>query len=258
MSVTDTKLFDCHVFHRRFKPKQHRLSYRVFFLLLNLDELDTLHRRLRWFSANSFNLFSFYDRDHGPGDNQPLRPWVETQLARAGITGTTQKIEMLCFPRVLGYAFNPLTVYYCYDTKDRLHAVLYEVNNTFGERHSYLAPIDPEQTGVIRHSCDKRFYVSPFMDVSGRYGFSIKRPDRSLLVHIQQSDDEGPRLDAWVRGKSNTVSDRALLACLVRYPLLTLKVIAGIHFEALRLWLKGIKTQRRPTPPVDSVTIIKD
>ena len=258
MSVLGSKLFHSRVYHRRAKPKQHRLSYEVFFALFDLDELDTLHRRFRWFSVNSFNLFSFYDRDHGPGQNRPLRPWIERQLEKAGRPGAGKRIEILCFPRVLGYAFNPLTVYYCYDAGDHLSAVLYEVSNTFGERHNYLALINDGDKGLVRHSCEKRFYVSPFMDVSGHYHFTIKRPDDRVIVHIRQTDQEGPVLDAWVRGKRGEINDRTLLTCLTRYPLLTLKVIAGIHYEALRLWLKGLKTQRRPAPPPETVTVMRD
>lgn len=258
MSVLNSRLFHSRVYHRRCKPKQHRLSYKVFFALFDLDELDTLHRRFRWFSVNSFNLFSFYDRDHGPGDNQPLRPWIERQLAKAGRPDAAKRIEVLCFPRILNYAFNPITVYYCYDADDEFSAVLYEVNNTFGERHNYLALINASDKGIVRHSCDKRFYVSPFMEVSGQYHFSIKRPDDRVIVHIHQTDQDGPILDAWVRGKRGEINDQALLTCLTAYPLLTLKVIAGIHYEALKLWLKGIKTRRRPAPPDESVTFIRD
>jgi len=258
MSVLSSRLFHSQVYHRRSKPKQHRLSYKVFFTLFDLDELDTLHRRFRWFSVNSFNLFSFYDRDHGPGENRALRPWIEHQLAKAGRPEAAKRIEILCFPRILGYAFNPITVYYCYDARDHLSAVLYEVSNTFGERHNYLALINDGDSGLVRHSCEKRFYVSPFMDVTGHYHFSIKRPGDRIIVHIHQTDQDGPILDAWVRGKRGEINDRNLMACLTRYPLLTLKVIGGIHYEALKLWLKGIKTKQRPAPPAETVTVMRD
>jgi DUF1365 family protein len=263
VSIFDSSIYHGRVFHKRLKPKQHRLQYGLFYLLLDLDELDKLHRKLRWFSANSFNLFSFYDRDHGPGTNEPLRPWVDRQLAGIGVDLHGGAVKILCLPRIFGYAFNPITVYYCHDKEGRLRAVLYEVSNTFGQRHSYLARIDDpgfdgDSNRLIRHSCDKRFYVSPFMEVAGRYQFSIRRPDDRLLIHIHQTDSAGPVLDAWVKGTKSTLSDRALLRTLTRYPLLTLKVIGGIHWEALQIWAKGIGLKKRPTPPAETVTVIPD
>ena len=263
MSIFDPSIYHGRVFHKRLKPKQHRLQYGLFYLLLDLDELDKLHRKLRWFSANSFNLFSFYDRDHGPGTNEPLRPWVDQQLAGIGVDLHGGAVKILCLPRIFGYAFNPITVYYCHDKEGGLRAVLYEVSNTFGQRHSYLARIDDSDVDggsnrLIQHGCDKRFYVSPFMEVAGRYQFSIRRPDYRLLIHIHQTDSTGPVLDAWVKGTQSTLSDRALLGTLTRYPLLTLKVIGGIHWEALQIWAKGIGLKKRPTPPAETVTVIPD
>jgi len=233
------------------------LRYGAFYLLLDLDELDRLHRRLRWFSVNSFNLLSFYDRDHGPGADQPLRGWVEGHLAQAGIRPDGGRVEILCLPRILGYAFNPLTVYYCYDDGDRISAILYEVSNTFGERHTYLFTIDDAGERTLRHDCAKRLYVSPFIGVEGRYHFRIRRPDDRLYLHIHQTDSDGPLLDAWVRGERVPVTDGNLAANLWRYPLLTLKVVGGIHWEALKLWLKGVGLTSRPQPPANPVTTIR-
>ena len=256
MSVFSSSLYHTRIWHRRRRPKGHRLRYSAFYLLLDLDELDTLHRRLKWFSYNSFNLFSLYDRDHGAGSDEPLRDWVEHHLDRARIDLDGGRIRMLCLPRILGYVFNPITVYYCEHRDGRLAAVLYEVTNTFGQRHTYLFETAGEAGDLLRHRCDKRFYVSPFIDVSGRYEFSMRPPGDSLQLHIRQADESGAILDAGVSGEREPLTDRRLLRCLVRYPLLTLKVIAGIHWEALQLWLKGVRTVARPGPPAEPVTIV--
>jgi DUF1365 family protein len=258
MSIFQSGIYQSRVFHKRVKPKQHRLAYRVFYMLLDLDELDTLHRRLRWFSVNSFNVFSFFDRDHGPGTNKPLRPWLERELEKAGVTLNGGRIRLLCLPRIFGYVFNPISVFFCHDQNDSLRAILYEVSNTFGQRHSYLVKISGSDLGALTHSCEKRLYVSPFMEVSGRYHFTVKKPGERLLVHIHQTDADGPILDAWIKGNRQVISDPALITTLIRYPLLTLKVIAGIHWEALKLLVKGIGLKSRPEPPDQPVTIIQD
>jgi len=257
MTMLTSSLYRTRIFHRRRRPKSHRLSYGAFFLLLDVDELDHMHRRLKWFSYNSFNVFSFYDRDHGPGTSEPLRPWIENYLGQAGVDLDGGSIQALCMPRILGYVFNPITVYYCYHRDGRMRAVLYEVSNTFGQRHSYLFTVDDPAEGLLQHSCDKRFFVSPFIDVAGRYKFSLRRPGKELYLHIRQSDAEGTLLDAWVNGDKSHISDKNLLLCLVRYPLLTLKVMGGIHWEALKIWLKGIRTVARPEAPSEPVTIVQ-
>jgi DUF1365 family protein len=251
-------IYESRVFHKRVRPKQHRLAYRVFYMLLDLDELDPMHRRLKWFSVNSFNIFSFFDRDHGPGNNEPLRPWVERQLAKADIDLGGGRIRILCLPRILGYVFNPISVFFCYGADETLCAILYEVSNTFGQRHSYLAKISGDTRTPLKHSCEKRLYVSPFMEVTGHYHFTVKQPGEKLLVHIHQTDAEGALLDAWIKGARSPISDPALVNKLLRYPLLTVKVIGGIHWEALKLLTKGVGLKTRPSPPDRTVTIIQD
>lgn len=250
-------IYRCRIAHRRSRPKRHHLSYGAFYLLLDLDELEQLDRDCRFFSLNRFNLLSFFDRDHGPGADEALRPWIDKQLAAAGVDPDGGRIEALCLPRILGYAFNPLTVFYCRDRDDRVRAILYEVNNTFGERHTYLFPIETDDDRLLRHDCAKRFFVSPFMDVGGRYHFRTRRPGDTLFLHIHQTDTDGPLLDAWIRGEREPLTERGLFEKLWRYPLLTLKVIAGIHWEALKLWLKGVGLRSRPAAPADAVTIIR-
>jgi DUF1365 family protein len=245
------------VLHTRLKPRRHRLSYRVFSLLLDLDELAELAASSRIFSHNRLNLFSFHDRDHGAGVTQPLRPQVEAQLERAGIDLAGGAIRLLCFPRILGYVFNPLSVYFCQHRDGALRAILYEVNNTFGERHSYLIPVEDSNRDIIRQSCQKEFYVSPFMAMDCRYDFRIAPPAERLAVVIQQYDAEGPILHASLVGSRADLTDGNLIGAFLRYPLMTLKVFAGIHWEALKLWRKGMRLVPHPKPPADPVTILK-
>ncbi|HUK61094.1 MAG TPA: DUF1365 domain-containing protein [Stellaceae bacterium] len=242
------------VTHQRLRPVRHELSYRVFSLLVDLDELPDLARRLRLLSHNRFNLFSFHDRDHGARRDRRLRPYVEAQLARAGIALDGGAIRLLCFPRVLGYVFNPLSIYFCHGPDAALRAILYEVSNTFGEQHSYLIPVTGPG-GVVSQSCAKEFYVSPFMEMACRYEFRLAAPGEKIAVYIRQSDREGPILHASLAGTRAELSDRALIGAFLSYPLMTLKVIGGIHWEALRLWRKGLKVLPHPAPPTDPVTI---
>lgn len=245
------------VLHQRLRPRRHRLHYRVFTIFIDLDELPELDRRSRLFSYNRFNLFSFFERDHGDAGDFGLRAWVRGQLARAEINLDGGAIRLLCFPRVLGYVFNPLSIYFCYARDGRLTAVIYEVRNTFGQHHCYLIPVAPGDARSVHQACAKEFYVSPFNRVAGRYRFSLKPPEDTLAVVINQDDEDGPLLNAWLSGRRVAFDDRGLALAFVRYPLMTVKVIAGIHWEALRLWLKGMRLVARPAPPADTVTVVK-
>lgn len=245
------------VAHQRFRPKRHALRYRVFSALLDLDELAEMDARLRLFGYNRPAAIAFRDRDHGPGQDAPLRPWIEGQLALAGIDIDGGPIRLLCYPRIFGYVFNPLTVWFCHHRRGRLAALLWEVNNTFGERHCYLIPVEGDAGTVVRQECDKLFYVSPFIAVGGRYRFRVTMPAGDLSLSILQHDSEGgPLLHASFDGRRAPLDDRTLAKCLLRYPLLTLKIMAGIHVEALRLWWKGIPLIHRPPPPAQPVTIV--
>jgi hypothetical protein len=243
------------VMHRRVRPRAHRLAYRVFSLLLDLDEIDGLSVRLRLFSRNRFNLLSFHDRDFGAGTDEPLRAQVERHLAEAGIEPDGGPIRLFAMPRILGYVFNPLSVYFCHRRSGVLAAILYEVSNTFGQRHSYLIPVEAGADGMIRQRCAKRFYVSPFMDMGLEYSFRVLPPGERIALSIGADDAEGRCLTAVVTGERRPLTDRGLLGACLACPLLTLKVIAGIHWEALRIWLKGVGVRERPSPPPSPVTI---
>jgi hypothetical protein len=257
----ESALYSGSVMHQRLRPARHRLRYRVFSLLLDVDELPALARQLRLFSLNRFNLFSLHERDYGAGDGGGLRPYVEQQLQAAGL-GTGGAIRLLTMPRILGYAFNPLSVYFCHRPGGALQAVLYEVNNTFGERHSYLIEVDAAEAAgdIVTQHCAKRFHVSPFLGLEMHYRFRIEPPraDRpGLAIGVTALDTNGSLLVARLEAHRKPLDDAALALAFVSHPLLTLKVVAAIHWEALRLWLKGVKLQERPPAPARALTIIK-
>ncbi len=235
-----SSIYTGHVAHARHRPRSHRLRYRVFSLLLDLDELPNLDADSRLFGYNRAAIFSFRDEDHGDGSRGGLRDWVVRQLEEAGLPAGDLRVRVLCYPRIIGYVFNPLTVYFCYRPDDSLCAALYEVCNTFHERHTYVIPVGEPSGGAIRQRCDKALYVSPFTPMASRYDFRVEPPRERVFVGINQSDDDGPLLAASFAGKYLAFSDRALLKLLLAYPLMTLKVMGAIHVEALRLWLKGV------------------
>jgi DUF1365 family protein len=254
--MTASALYSGHVQHRRLRPKQHHLRYGLFNLLLDLDELPALSRRLWLFGFDRAGVVSFHQRDHGAGTADGLADWVRQQMRAAGLAADGA-IRVLCMPRVLGHCFNPLSVYFCHDRPGRLIAMLYQVNNTFGQRHSYLIPIAAmDDDGPIRQHCDKAFYVSPFMDMGLRYEFLVQRPAERVVVTVTVLDDQGVLLAASFAGKRHGLTDRALLGAVLRAPLLGAKVLAAIHWEALRIWRKGIAFRPRPAPPPRAVTIV--
>ncbi|HYF20083.1 MAG TPA: DUF1365 domain-containing protein [Ramlibacter sp.] len=259
----NSALYRGQVMHQRLRPLRHRLAYRVYSVLLDIDELPALDARLRWFSVGRFNLFSFRPADHGDGtatDATGLRAQVEARLREAGLP-TGGAIRLLALPRILGYAFNPLSVWFC-DTPDgTLQAIVYEVNNTFGERHSYLIEVDPAQRGahLVQQRTGKRLYVSPFLGMALHYRFRIEPPRERLSIGVSVHDDAGGAavLNARLDAARTPLTDAALLRAFFGYPLLTLKVIAGIHWEALRLWLKGARLHERPAAPAQAMTVVR-
>jgi len=245
------------VTHHRLRPKRHELRYRTYAMLIDLDELPRLGRALRLFSHNGFNIFSVRDRDFGSGELAPLRRQVERHMHEAGLTPDGGAIRLLTMPRILGYAFNPLSVYFCHARDGALKAILYEVNNTFGQRHSYFLPVDGPAGGLIRQRCAKELYVSPFMAMDMAYEFVIAPPGETVSIAVVERDHEGVILTATQKQSRVPLSDAALSRVFFSHPLLTLKVIGGIHFEAARLWAKGLRIVPRPPAPDQPVTVHK-
>jgi len=227
------------VFHRRLAPKAHYFRYRLCWLLVDLDELPELDRRFWFFSHNRANLFSLHDRDHGDGGATPLRAQVEKRLADNGIDIEGGAVRLLCMPRTLGVGFNPLSVYWCCRRDGALAALIYQVHNTFGERHSYVLPAS-QASGEARQGCDKAFFVSPFLPMGLRYEFRVSPLGESLVVAIRAIGAEGLAFQAALAGRRRELSDRALLKVGFATPVVALKTIAAIHWEALRLFIKGV------------------
>ena len=253
------------VMHQRLRPARHRLRYRMFSLLLDLDELPALARRMRLFSLNRFNLFSLHERDYGDlagrDADDGLRAYVDRQLRDAGLPAAGA-VRLLTMPRILGYAFNPLSVYFCDGADGTLQALLYEVNNTFGERHSYLIAVDASQGKEARivQRCAKEFRVSPFLALDLDYVFRIEPPasERAALsLAVVANDRVGALVNARFDAERRRLDDAALARVFFSHPLLTLKVVAAIHWEALRLAMKGVRLQAKPAAPCCPVTLVK-
>ena len=254
MNGLNSALYVGRITHRRVRSRRHLLRYRTWCLLLDLDELPTLNQSLWLYSHNSANLFSTRDSDYGAGLATSLREQVEAHMRSAGMTPDGGAIRLLTMPRILGYAFNPISVYYCYSRTGALVAMLYEVNNTFGQRHSYFLPAEAGTDGRVRQSCAKKLYVSPFMTMAMTYDFLVSPPGYDLSLLIVDRDADGVVMTALQQQKRVELNDMALLRVFFTHPLLTLKVTAGIHLEALLLWLKGVPLQERPPAPRNSIT----
>jgi len=235
-------IYNGEVNHTRFKPVKHFLNYKTFSLFIDLDEIEQLDKSISIFSHNKFNIFSFYNKDHGDRDGNCLKKWVISNLQKYKIEGNISKIKILCYPRIFGYVFNPLSIFYCYEN-DKLKSIFYEVKNTFNEQHTYIFNIkDGEE---IKQKCKKKFYVSPFMDMETFYNFKLIDPNQRLSVMIKQTDAEGTVLTATQTGDKKEFNFRQLLINFFKYPLMTLKIISSIHFEALLLWKKGAIYRKR-------------
>lgn len=243
-------LADGSVMHARLRPVAHRFAYRVLSILVDVDRLDEADRTARLFSVDRWNLFSFHRRDHGPADGGDLRAWVDRELERAGLGEPPARVLLHCCPRVLGSVFDPLSVWFCLDGAGETVALVYEVRNTFGERHSYVAPVRAGERGPegIRQERDKAFYVSPFVPAAMRYRFRILPPGRALRIRILEAGRDGPLLAATHVARLKPLTSAALARSFLRVPWLSLKIIGAIHFEALRLWLKGVPFFHRPEP----------
>lgn len=235
------------VAHQRVQPLRHGFVYRVFSLLLDLDELDMIALRLRRFHIDKPGLISFRQVDHGPGAAAGLKDWALGVFHAHGLRA--ERVALLCFPRLFGHVFNPLALYYGLDAQGRLAGAIYQVTNTFGDRHCYV--LGPEAD-----ACVKRFHVSPFFPVEGSYGFHAPPPGDTLDLTIRYFGVDG-KLNMVARqwGKRQPLRDDTLVRAVASNPLMAVKVLGGIHWEALQLWRKGARYHRRPAAPPRQFTI---
>ncbi|OIR05137.1 hypothetical protein GALL_126950 [mine drainage metagenome] len=266
---TASRLYACRVLHERFSPKRHRFAYRVFYLALDLDELDALGRRLPFFSVNARNLFSLRESDYLPtgeplynsaasadrgssGGGVSLKRRVLAFCAAHGVElGDDARVTLLTLPRMFGYAFNPVSFYLCSDASGERRCAIAEVTNTYREMKAYFLPQAPSRAGspVYRARMPKHFYVSPFSGLDVEFDFELREPGRTLAVRIDDFEGGRRTLHSTLTGEAHPLTGRALATSLFRYPLLTARVIALIHWQALRLWLKRVPHFSKASQP---------
>jgi DUF1365 family protein len=252
MTRVPAQLVRGQVMHARLRPVANRFVYPVFYVRLNLARLDDCN--WRWFGVNRRRPLSIRTRDYGPRDGSNLELWMRALLREHGIEADGE-IWLQTFPRIAGFVFNPVSFWHCHDSQGTLRAVLAEVNNTFGETHRYLLRVAPSGgQAVLRAECVKAMHVSPFCEVRGAYQFRFRITDGSHFTAIDYYDENGLLIKTSVSGRPAAMTDAALLSALLRYPLQCVGVVARIHWQALRLWLKGVPFFRKPPSPIHPIT----
>lgn len=238
------------VMHARLIPPFHRFQYRLFSFFLDLDRIDETFRSIPFLSRNRANIVSFYDRDHVAIADQSIREHVDAMMVEAGCPHP-HRVMLLALPRVFGYVFNPISVFYCYDPDGRLSTMIYAVRNTFGEAHTYVGPVMAKDRhgSMIRQQRNKVFFVSPFLSMDKRYHFRVHAPGKTLRFRIIETDENGPVLSATQAGEWQPITSRTLARLLLELPMNTLKVVAGIYYEAAKIWMRGAHYHRRGAPP---------
>ncbi|MGA0572112.1 DUF1365 domain-containing protein [Variovorax sp. VNK109] len=240
--------------HTRLRPARNAFAYPTYFLLLPMRQLKAgQHGEL---AVNRWAPLSFHDRDHGDGRSAQAGgalAWLDELLAREGINDASGEVWLHCYPRVLGYAFKPVSFWYCHRTDGTLRAVVVEVNNTFGERHCYL--LDTPRWGAELRA-DKVFHVSPFCSLDGGYRFRFLMSEgwQRTVVRIDYDDADGPLIQTSVSGSLQPLTAASARHALWHHPAMTLGVIARIHWQALKLWLKRVRFFRKPPLPDTFVT----
>ena len=249
----NSKIYTGKVIHRRFKPKNHYFKYSVFSLLIDLDDLEEINKNITIFSYNKFNIISFFDKDHGDRDGSSIKLWVKKNLRNIGIMTEDISIKLLCYPRIFGYVFNPLSTYFIYNKHSELISIFYEVKNTFGEQHTYIFKAQDEKT--VQNKCKKKFYVSPFIEMDCEYHFKTLNPREQLSVVINQNDKDGKLLFASQDGISRDFNNKNLILSYLTHPLMTFKIIGAIHYEAFKLWAKRLKLIAKKIKLKNNITI---
>ena len=252
--MINSAIYNGQVIHKRFKPKVHYFKYKVFSLLIDLSELEILEKKVNFFSYNKFNLISFYEKDHGDRDGSSLISWVKKNLEKDNIQTNDIKIKILCYPRIFGFVFNPLSVFYVYNSENQLISILYEVKNTFGEQHTYIFKVTKD-SNLIQNNCSKKFHVSPFIEMNCNYFFRLLKPGNKISVIIDQYDSEDQILYASQDGVRSDFDTKNLIKSYLKHPIMTFKIILAIHFEAFKLWAKGIKFIKKKIKIKNNITI---
>ena len=252
--MINSSIYNGQVIHKRFKPKVHSFKYSVFSLLIDLSELELLDKKVNFFSYNKFNWISFYDKDHGERDGSSLIDWVNKNLKKNNITSEKIKIKILCYPRIFGFVFNPLSVFYVYNSNNNLISILYEVKNTFGEQHTYIFRVEKDGN-LIQNNCTKKFHVSPFIKMNCNYFFRLLKPGNKISVIIDQYENEDKILYASQDGIRTDFNTKYLIKSFLNHPLMTFKIIIAIHYEAFKLWSKGIKFIKKKIKIKNNITI---
>ena len=251
--IKSSSIYNGHVIHKRFWPKKHFFRYKVFSLLIDLSELYQLEKELTLFSYNKFNVLSFYDIDHGPRDGSSLIDWVKENMTKNNVNTDGITIKLLCYPRIWGYVFNPLSVFFVYDKNSNLVSILYEVKNTYNEQHTYIFKLQKTEK-LIEHSCRKKFHVSPFIEMNCTYYFKIAKPGEKISVYIDQYDNENKLLVALQEGIKVNLNNKNLIKVFLSHPMMSFKIILAIHFEAFKLWIKGIKFVKKKFKIKNNIT----
>lgn len=242
-------LYKCDVMHRRNFPQSYRFDYRVFSLLLDID-IYRNDKSSSILSYDLFNLFSIHTKDHGPRDGSDWRTWIEAELEKKQLSKAKHKIKLLCFPRILGYAFNPLSLWYCYGEDEKLYAVVCEVRNTFGEHHHYLLHNDNQPyKDKVKAKKIKNFHVSPFINMDAEYEFTISSPTNDLSIVINEYQNKELMLTAIQRGKHQQCDTPHLFRLFCSIPFMTLKIMWMIHWQAVKIMFRGGKYHKKPPAP---------
>ena len=251
----NTKLIISSIVHRRYGEVKHFFKYKVPSIFLDLDEVETIKKKSKIFSINSFNIFSFNEKDHGYRDERSIKEYVTKFLKEYEINFNKLKIKILCFPRIFGYVFNPLSVLYCYD-EDTLIAIFYEVKNTSDEQHTYVfANSENTEQKTLKHECSKDFYVSPFIGMQGKYLFTNKLTSNYINIVIDLYNNNNQRiLMASQSGEFIDFKASKLLKYNLLNPLLGLKVMIAILFEAFRVVINGGKYYSRKKKTEDTIS----
>ena len=253
--MMNSKLIVSSIVHKRYGEIEHFFKYKVLALFLDLDEVEDIKKKSKTFSINAFNLFSFNEKDHGYRDERSINEYITQTLKKYNINYDKLKIKILCFPRIFGYVFNPLSVLYCYD-ENKLIAIFYEVKNTSNEQHTYVfANGGNKYKNSLKHECNKDFYVSPFIGMTGRYLFTNKltRDHINIVIDLYNNNNQ-KILMASQSGKFIDFKASKLLKYNLLNPFLGFKIIISILFEAIRIVLKGGKYYARKKKLNDTIS----